>query len=177
MAARKSRMEIILDAREERGRLTREQADAQAMKNALTRGDLVRFSEIRKELTELLLTLRGHLLAWSSRMALVVAPESDPAICQAILSKGMHEALSEIADVAGRVEELLAACVETSGSAPASVGGDGRRVGRRKAKTGDGDDSGAGEVEEPSLSEASDGLTVRSKRKGGRVRRPFTRRW
>jgi hypothetical protein len=43
-----------------------------------------------------------------SRLAMAVAAESDPAICQAILTKGVTEALSELthADIRALVETV-----------------------------------------------------------------------
>ena len=61
----------------ERARLAAEQADAVSMKNALARGDMVSFAAVAKEVVNVLLGLRGNLLAWPNKMALAVAPETD----------------------------------------------------------------------------------------------------
>jgi phage terminase Nu1 subunit (DNA packaging protein) len=144
-----------LDLAGERARLASEQADSMAMKNALQRGEQAAISDLEFAVTSLLSGVRGKLLALPSKLALELAAEGDPAVCQELIAKGLHEALTEIAEVS--VRDLAARRDAPGGEAdhrergegaPPSDRADGGRVGRGKANGRCRDEPGAGEVEE-----------------------------
>ncbi|WP_245731569.1 terminase small subunit [Loktanella fryxellensis] len=60
--------EQVLNLTSERARLAREQADAQALKNAVLRGEYVPASEVERAWADTLRALRSRLLAVPSRL-------------------------------------------------------------------------------------------------------------
>lgn len=81
----------------ERARLSAEQADAQAMKNAKMRGDLLPRDEVTAAVQSAFARVRARLLAIPSRAAPIVAPLRAPGEVQAKLTDLVHEALAELA--------------------------------------------------------------------------------
>lgn len=57
----------VFDLTRERARLAKEQADAQELKNAAFRGDLVQVEEVKREWADVLRTVRAKILAVPSR--------------------------------------------------------------------------------------------------------------
>ena len=144
-----------LDLAGERARLAAEQADAQAMKNALQRGEQAPIADLEFAVTSLLSGIRGRLLSLPSKLALELAAEGDPAVCQELVAKGLNEALTDIAAV--RIADLAARRAAPWGAEDHRERGEGdepaeravgRRMGRRKANGRGRDEPGAGPVEE-----------------------------
>lgn len=79
----------------ERARLAKEQADAQAMKNAALRGDLVAAAEVMREWGGVLRKVRAAMLAVSSRLrsALPHLTAADAAI----IDREIRDSLTELA--------------------------------------------------------------------------------
>lgn len=67
-AAGRGGEEHVLTLTGERARLAREQADAQALKNAVLRGEFVPASEVARAWSEMLRAVRSRLLAVPSRV-------------------------------------------------------------------------------------------------------------
>lgn len=79
----------------ERARLAKEQADAQAMKNAALRGDLVAAAKVTQEWADVLRKVRAAMLAVSSRLrsALPHLTAADAAI----IDREIRDSLTELA--------------------------------------------------------------------------------
>lgn len=78
----------------ERARLAKEQADAQALKNQKLRGDLVEAAEVERTWTDVLRQLRARLLAVPSRIR-ADRPDIDPSIANAF-DRALRDALTEV---------------------------------------------------------------------------------
>jgi transcriptional regulator with XRE-family HTH domain len=76
-------------------RTRRETAEAELaeLKAAEQRGDLVRRSEVERELAAKIVALREHLETMADRLSAVVAAESDPAACRRLLAAEVRLAL------------------------------------------------------------------------------------
>lgn len=68
IAAARGGEDHVLALTTERARLAKEQADAQAMKNAVARGSLIDAGEVTREWAEVLRKVRASMLAVSSRL-------------------------------------------------------------------------------------------------------------
>ena len=77
----------------ERARLAREQADAQALKNAALRRELVPAAEVERAWTDILRQVRSRVLAVPSRLRQAVAL---PADAVAALDRELRDALTEL---------------------------------------------------------------------------------
>lgn len=84
----------VLTLTGERARLAREQADAQALKNAKLRGDLVEAAEVERTWSDVLRQLRARILAVPSRLR-VDLPDTPPTTFHAI-DRALRDALTEI---------------------------------------------------------------------------------
>lgn len=80
----------------ERARLAREQADAQAMKNAKLRGDLVDAGEVERAWAEILRNLRARIMAVPSRLRSDL-PDLTPEAVEA-MDRALRGALTELGD-------------------------------------------------------------------------------
>lgn len=84
---------------EERERLVREQADAQALKNAQLRAELVPASEVEREWADVLRTVRASMLAVPSRIAARLAHLSADDV--SVIDREVREALTDTAEGGG----------------------------------------------------------------------------
>jgi phage terminase Nu1 subunit (DNA packaging protein) len=77
----------------ERARLAKEQADAQALKNAALRGELVKAEDVERQWSDVLRQVRARILAVPSRLrqALDLRPEAAEAI-----DRELRDALTEL---------------------------------------------------------------------------------
>ncbi|ROT99072.1 terminase small subunit [Histidinibacterium lentulum] len=94
-AARWGDPEQVPQLTAEKARLAKEQADAQALKNAKMRGELVEASEVENTWADVLRQLRARLLAIPSRLRADL-PGLDAATVAAI-DRALRDTLSEIA--------------------------------------------------------------------------------
>ena len=78
----------------ERARLAKEQADAQAIKNAKLRGELVEASEVERTWADALRQLRARILAVPSRLRSEL-PEIDPQTIDA-MDRALRATLTEV---------------------------------------------------------------------------------
>ncbi|WP_158970940.1 DNA packaging protein [Chachezhania sediminis] len=78
----------------ERARLAKEQADAQALKNARLRGDLVEAAEVERTWSDTLRHVRSRMLAVPSRLR-ADFPQADAAIFTA-MDRAQRDALTEL---------------------------------------------------------------------------------
>lgn len=85
----------------QRARLARAQSEAQELKNAVTRSELVPAGDQDAALIALATATSAGLQAIPAKVAPLVAIESSPATCEAILRDEIHAALNDLAD-AGR---------------------------------------------------------------------------
>ncbi|MBV6635866.1 MAG: terminase small subunit [Mameliella sp.] len=86
----------VLTLTGERARLAREQADAQALKNAKLRGELVEASEVERTWSDTLRQMRARLMAIPSRLRADL-PNLDPEVLTA-LDRALRDTLTELAD-------------------------------------------------------------------------------
>jgi len=77
----------------ERARLAKEQADAQALKNAALRGELVRADDVERAWTDLLRQVRARILAVPARVRQSLTLE--PRVAEAI-DRELRDALTEL---------------------------------------------------------------------------------
>ncbi|MBP0446716.1 hypothetical protein J8J14_18220 [Roseomonas sp. SSH11] len=82
-----------LDLVQERARLAAEQADATAMKNAITRGELVPAGDLERVFGALVSSARERFLALPYKAAPLVIGKATPVEAQAVLTDLVHEAL------------------------------------------------------------------------------------
>jgi hypothetical protein len=125
-----------LDLNAERARLAKEQADAAAMRNAMSRGELLPAGEVRAAMEAAFGACRARLLAIPAKAAPLVVAAGGPAEVRDMLTEVVHEACDELADM--RVEAALAEHVGDGAGGDDGDGGvegpaadDGQRVGRR----------------------------------------------
>lgn len=78
----------------ERARLAKEQADAQALKNAKLRGDMVEAAEVERTWSDALRQIRARILAVPSRLRADL-PETPPATFNAI-DRALRDALTDL---------------------------------------------------------------------------------
>jgi hypothetical protein len=145
-----------LDLTEERARLSKEQADAQALKNAEMRGELVRGDDVDLFLLGLFGAFTQRIRAIPPKAAPEVRATTSDAEGEALLARFHDEALTELADAARATADRVAArgareaseelrIARTSASAAAEA--DGEPVGRPREKALARVQRGAGTVE------------------------------
>lgn len=78
----------------ERARLAKEQADAQAIKNAKLRGELVEASEVERTWADALRQLRARIMAVPSRLRSEL-PDIDPQVIDA-MDRALRTTLTEV---------------------------------------------------------------------------------
>lgn len=93
IAAGRGGEDHVLELTAERARLAKAQADAQELKNAQARGDLIRAEEAERAWSDLLRQLRSRLLALPTRLRADGA--LDGAASQ-LLDRALRDALTEI---------------------------------------------------------------------------------
>jgi len=84
-----------LDLDAERARLAKEQADGQALKNAVTRGELLPADEVEREWSDILRRVRSGMLAVTSRVRQRAGLDGATA---EILDREIRDALTALAD-------------------------------------------------------------------------------
>jgi len=82
--------------------LAKEQADAQELKNAEARGELVSADQIEGAMIWLTTSLSARLQSLGVRIAQELAAEGTAAGCQGIVDEQVNAALNELADGADR---------------------------------------------------------------------------
>lgn len=92
-----------LDLSDERARLAKEQADAQELKNAEARGELVPRSDVERVLVAAASGLSQRLRGVPSKVAPRVHAAATIAEAEEVIRQEIEEALSELADLAGDV--------------------------------------------------------------------------
>lgn len=125
-----------LDLNAERARLAKEQADAAAMRNAVSRGELLPAAEVVGAMRAAFGASRARLLAIPAKAAPLVAGIESPAEVRDILTGAVHEACDELADA--RVEAAIAeqasdrdGDLDGDGGVEGAASAEGERVGRR----------------------------------------------
>lgn len=93
-----------VDLAAERARLARMQADAQEIKNAVLRGELVPADEIEAASIAVHSAVQRRLLALPRKLAPLVAVENEPRACEEIIREHVVEALQKIADTEVEVD-------------------------------------------------------------------------
>jgi phage terminase Nu1 subunit (DNA packaging protein) len=138
-AGRASDAEDALDLVEQRARLAKEQADKQAMENAVRRGELVPRSDFVKTMQTAFVHCRAKLLSLPSKLAPLMARIETPLEAQDRLTAAINEALAELASTRGVSESPGG--TDSGPSADGSDEGvgaaappDRKRVGRPKPK-------------------------------------------
>ncbi len=96
VAAGRSSSADGLDLTKERARLASEQADAQEMKNAASRGELLARGDVHAAVTEAFARVRAKLLALPSKIAPVAYGLPTIAEVRDKITDGVSEALSEL---------------------------------------------------------------------------------
>ena len=86
-----------LDLVQERARLAAEQADGQAMKNAVLRGELIQAEDVERIFGALVTSARAAFLALPHKAAPLVVGKTSPVEAQAVLTGLVHEALASLA--------------------------------------------------------------------------------
>jgi len=87
-----------LDLTEERARLAKEQADAQEMKNRQTRAELIPASDQEAALIALASSVQRRVLGVPTKVAPLVALETEAQVCESIVREHIEDALHELAD-------------------------------------------------------------------------------
>lgn len=98
-----------LDLVAERARLAKEQADAQAMKNAIQRGELIPRPDVVAAWTAVFAHVRARLLALPSKAAPAVVGLSALPEVKEVLSDHVEEALAELAETRAVPEDPVGA--------------------------------------------------------------------
>ena len=110
-----------LDLNAERARLAKEQADAAAMRNAVSRAELLPAGEVVEAMRQAFGACRARLLAIPAKAAPLVAGMQSRAEVRDILTNAVYEACDELSDA--RVEAALAERPGGGGGDPDSDGG------------------------------------------------------
>jgi hypothetical protein len=146
-----------LDLTAERARLAKEQADAQELKNAELRGELIRGDDVDLFLLGLFGAFTQRVRAIPPKAAPEVRATKTDAEAEAQLTAFHDEALTELAEAARGAADRVArrSAGETAkvirgvrGRAPAAAAADGERVGGRGEKAIARVERGAGAVED-----------------------------
>lgn len=88
---------------EARGRKLNAEAEMAELELAKIRAELVKTEDVVKAWEDVLRAMRAKMLAIPTKLAPVVANESEPNICKALLDKEIEEALHELANYQPRV--------------------------------------------------------------------------
>jgi hypothetical protein len=110
-----------LDLNAERARLAKEQADAAAMRNAVSRAELLPAGEVVEAMRQAFGACRARLLAIPAKAAPLGAGMQSRAEVRDILTNAVYEACDELSDA--RVEAALAERAGGGGGDPDSDGG------------------------------------------------------
>ena len=86
----------VLDLEAEKARLTKAQADSAELKLAQQQGQLLAANEVQAVWEDYILACRAKLLAMPSKLAAILAHESEPTLVQVTLQAAIHEALNEL---------------------------------------------------------------------------------
>jgi len=98
-----------LDPQQERARLDSLRSEAQELKNAQERGELVPGDELERALVHLATSARSRILAVPSKRAQALAAVETPAEAHRIVEDALCEALQEVADEGDRAAARLEA--------------------------------------------------------------------
>lgn len=85
------------DLTAERARLAKEQADAQEMKNAVSRGELLARADVTAAVTASFARVRARLLAMPSKLVPTILGITSPSELKEKFSDAINEALAELA--------------------------------------------------------------------------------
>ncbi len=140
-----------LDLTAERARLAKEQADAQAMKNAQLRGDLIAKADVVAGIQAAIAHCRAKLLSIPTKAAPVAFGAESLAVVKEKLTDLVHEALAELAAT------RTVALPPPAGGAADGAGGDG----------GDGDLGAAAEPDGERVGRPKPRAVGRGKRRAG----------
>ena len=121
--------EIVKD----RARLIKAQAEALEMDNAITRGEYLPKKMVRSWIQRMVLACRAKLIALPTKTAPRVVGCSSVAEIEALLTKGIHEALDELAcsEISERDGDDPGTDPGRDGVVPTPSDADGQRVGRQ----------------------------------------------
>jgi phage terminase Nu1 subunit (DNA packaging protein) len=87
-----------LDPVYERARKDKEQADKTALENQVRRGELLEVSDVKRIWTDHIASAKSAVRSIPSKLAPVVAAETDPNVVNEILMDGVNEALEELGE-------------------------------------------------------------------------------
>lgn len=127
IAAGRSNGEDGLDLVAERARLAKEQADAQEMKNALMRGELLKRGDVDAAVAAAFARVRARLISVPAKLAPVVMTMDGTAEAQAAIRDAIYEALRELSETA--VTDLCGDDGDVVEAVGATAGPDGEPVG------------------------------------------------
>jgi phage terminase Nu1 subunit (DNA packaging protein) len=85
-----------LDAAYERARKDKELADKTALENQVRRGELLEVSDVKQIWSDHIASAKSGMRSLPSKLAPVVAAETDPNVVNEILLDGVDEALEEL---------------------------------------------------------------------------------
>jgi len=85
-----------LDAAYERARKDKELADKTALENQVRRGELLEVSDVKQIWADHIASAKSGMRSLPSKLAPVVAAETDPNVVNEILLDGVDEALEEL---------------------------------------------------------------------------------
>ncbi|MBW2053498.1 MAG: DUF1441 family protein [Deltaproteobacteria bacterium] len=91
-----AKRDLVLN--EERARLAKEQADAQELKNAQLRGQLIPAADVAEAWSKIVVAVKQHVLALPSRLAQMLETVETRAGKQAIMEAEVKKALEALAD-------------------------------------------------------------------------------
>jgi len=111
-----------LDPQQERARLDHLRSEAQELKNAQERGELVPGDDLQKALVALATAARSRILAVPSKLAQALAAAATPAEAHKIVEEALTEALEELAAEGDRAQATLDADTTTRGPGPHNTG-------------------------------------------------------
>jgi len=86
----------VLDLTAERARLAKEQADAQELKNAISRGEVLQTADVEREWSDILARVRSGMLAVTSRIRFRIS--TIDATQAAIIDAEIRQALEALSD-------------------------------------------------------------------------------
>lgn len=100
IAAGRSNGEDGPDLVAERARLAKEQADAQEMKNAMMRGELLKREDVDAAVVAAFSRVRTRMIGLPPKLAPVVMTAESPAEAQRMMRESVYEALRELSETA-----------------------------------------------------------------------------
>tara|TARA_R110000868_G_scaffold313856_3_gene574874 strand:- start:10330 stop:10944 length:615 start_codon:yes stop_codon:yes gene_type:complete len=89
-------MSMNIDYHEERARLTKMQADKAEMEVEELAGSLAKVDDVVKEWESILMDVKGKLLSIPSKLAAIIADETNTAVIQELLDSYIRETLLEL---------------------------------------------------------------------------------